>query len=288
MRHLYFLMLLSFAIFAGSEAAVGRSPEVKIMTFNIRFDNPADGVNSWSHRKLHAANCISFYEADIVGLQEALLHQLTDLTSYLPDYAYLGLGRDDGKEKGEFSAILYKRDRFEVLKSATFWLSEQPEKPGKKGWDAACPRVVTWALLKDKISGKELYIFNTHFDHVGKEARRESSKMLLSEVKKIAQDKNAVITGDFNATVDEEVIAILTDTKNPDKFVDSRQIAGLRYGPDYTWHNFGRDNSGRIIDFIFVKGKGIKVKKSGILVEKPENEVYLSDHNPVLCVLNIE
>ena len=174
------------------------------------------------------------------------------------------------------------------MKSNTFWLSEEPEKPGKKGWDAACARVVTWALLKDRTKGESFYVFNTHFDHVGKVARRESSKMLIAEVKKIAADENAIITGDFNATEDDEVIKILTDKTNPDGFINSRQVAGLRYGADYTWHNFGRDNMDKIIDFIFVKGKDVEVKKSGILTEKPNSETYLSDHNPVLCVLNIK
>ena len=287
MRRLYFPVFLSLAVFSGLESA-GRSHDLKVMTFNIRFDNPADGLNAWSRRKAHAANCIAFYDTDIVGLQEALSHRITDLLSYLPDYGYVGVGRDDGKEKGEFSAILYNRKRLEVLQSKTFRLSEHPETPGEKGWNAACPRVVTRALMKDKLDGKEFYLFNTHFDHAGKLARRESGRMLPAEVKKIAGNKNAIITGDFNATADDEVITMLTDKTNPDGFIDSRSAAALRYGAEYTWHNFGRDNSRKIIDFIFVKGKDVKVKKSGILTEKPDDDTYLSDHNPVLCVLNIE
>jgi endonuclease/exonuclease/phosphatase family metal-dependent hydrolase len=257
------------------------------MTFNVRYDNPHDSLNAWTYRKVHAANCIAFYGVDIAGLQEALRHQIQDFTSCLPDYGYLGVGRDDGKERGEYSAILYNKKRLDVLKNETFWLSEHPETPGEKGWDAACPRVVTWALLRDKASGKEFYVFNTHFDHIGKTARRESSKMLLTKVKEIAQGKNAIITGDFNATADDEVIEMLTDKTNPDSFTDTRTVAPIRYGADYTWHGFGRGKSRSIIDFIFVKGNNIKVRKNGILSEKPDN-TYLSDHNPVLCTLNVE
>src|SRR3970282_1470342 len=154
------LLIISPAIFSGDDEEL-----LKVMTYNMRvaFD---EGENSWDNRKEMVASIIKMYAADIVGLQEALRTQLDDLTKLLPEFAWIGAGRDDGKEAGEYSAIFYKKNRFEVLEDTTIWLSETPEKPSL-GWDAAYKRIITWAKLKDKETGKVFYLFNTHFDHKG-------------------------------------------------------------------------------------------------------------------------
>ena len=165
-------------VFALLVASCGRQPEAKVevMSFNIRLDHVADSMNNWKYRKDHAAQMIAYYAPDIIGMQEVVKNQLDDLKERLPQYTALGVGRADGEEKGEYCSLFYKTDRFELLKSGNFGLSETPDSIGKKGWDAACERIVTWAVLKDKVSGREIAAFNTHFDHVGKVARREKCR----------------------------------------------------------------------------------------------------------------
>jgi endonuclease/exonuclease/phosphatase family metal-dependent hydrolase len=258
------------------------------MTFNIRYDTSADSLNAWSNRKEFAASCIDFYEADIVGLQEVLHHQLDDLKHYLPAYESLGVGRYDGKTKGEYSAIMYRKDRFEVLETETFWLSENPQAVGVKGWDAACERIVTWGHFKEKQTGKDFYFVNTHFDHIGKVARRESSKLLLSKIKEIAKDKPVIVTGDFNAGSTDEAVKILTDESDPNHLLNTYNLSPLKYGPDWSFHAFGRIPVSKriIIDYIFVKGN-IATDRHGILYDTKNEELYLSDHNPVLCTVTL-
>ena len=151
---------------------------VTVMSYNIRLDTEADGINQWKNRTDKVATLLKKYNPDLLGVQEAMHNQMMDLQKELPDYAFVGVGRDDGKEKGEYSAIFYKKDKFEMLKQNTFWLSETPEVPGSKSWDAAITRVVTFAVLKDKSSGKSFIYSNTHFDHVGREARKQSATLI--------------------------------------------------------------------------------------------------------------
>lgn len=141
--------------------------EMNVMSFNIRMSTKSDGANWWEYRKDLAANVIKFYDVDMFGAQEVLHNQLTDLLDRLPDYGYVGVGREDGKTKGEYSPIFYRKDRFSVVKSGNFWLAEDMNAVGKKGWDAACERVATWAVFKDKESEKEFFFLNTHLDHMG-------------------------------------------------------------------------------------------------------------------------
>ena len=160
--------------------------ELNIMTFNIRYNTAADSLNAWPYRKDKVASQVLFHEAHILGVQEALHDQVVDLQQRLPQYKYAGVGRDDGKEKGEYSAIFYDTTRLQVLQTKTFWLSETPEVPGSKSWDAAITRIVTWIKFRDKKTKKIFFAFNTHFDHIGQVARRESAKILLQKVKEIA------------------------------------------------------------------------------------------------------
>ena len=206
-------------------ASCGKQPEAKVevMSFNIRLDHVADSMNNWKYRKDNAAQMIAYYAPDIVGMQEVVKNQLNDLKERLPQYTALGVGRADGKEKGEYCSLFYKTERFELLKNGDFGLSETPDSIGKKGWDAACERIVTWAVLKDKVSGRKVAAFNTHFDHVGEVARRESAKLILEKIKQIAGELPVIITGDFNGTVDSELSMTPQERRNPKLLNPSRK-----------------------------------------------------------------
>ena len=266
----------------GRQASVQADEPVRVMTFNIRYDNPADSLDKWAYRKDRAAKAIRFYDADIVGTQEVLHNQLEDLRQRLPGYEVIGVGREDGKEKGEYSALWYRKDRFTAKESGWFWLSETPEVAGSKGWDGACERIATWAKLQDKLTGQELFVLNTHLDHVGVEARREGVKLVLDKVQELGGDLPVIVTGDFNAAPESDVIRQVTDTADPEHLTDARTVAALVYGPDWSFHDFGRIPYGHRerIDYIFVKN-GLEVLKYGILAET-EGDAYLSDHTPVL------
>lgn len=273
---------LIVSLFFVSSLGMANPLNLNLMTFNIRYDNPEDSLNNWQFRKAFAANMIRFYEVDVLGAQEVLHNQLTDLLTALPEYSYAGVGRLDGKTAGEYSAIFYKKGKFDLEQSGNFWLSENPAAIGIKGWDAACERIVTWVILKEKITGKKFAFINTHFDHMGQVARRESAKLLLSKVEQIAQGLPLFVTGDFNATPQSEVIKILTDKNSNNCLTDSRSVAPFIYGPNWTNHAFGRVPLERrgIIDYIFIKNK-VSVHQHAVISEMLDSS-YLSDHNPVL------
>lgn len=257
------------------------------MTFNIRYNTKADSLNAWPYRKDKVASQILFHEADIVGVQEALHGQLTDMKERLPAFRYVGVGRDDGKEKGEYSAIWYDTTRLQALANETFWLSETPGVAGSKSWDAAYTRVVTWVKFRDKKTKKIFFAFNTHFDHKGKEARKESAKLLLQKVKDIAGTIPAIITGDFNARPSEEPIQVITDRSNPLRFTDTKEISSTpHYGPTGTFNGFGPKETEDVpIDFIFIKGKW-KVLKHATISQTWEGR-YASDHFAVLAEVRL-
>lgn len=269
------------------------SNSVNVMSFNIRYNNPDDGENAWPHRKDLVANTIQFHQADLVGLQEALKEQLDDLSILLPDYEWLGSGRDDGGEKGEYSAILYRKDRFDLLQSGTFWLSETPEQAGSIGWDAAITRIVTWARFKEKHSNEVVYLFNTHFDHVGERAREQSAKLLLERVRDLAGSQRVMVTGDLNAIESSPAYQTLIGGQageTPEKWAylfDTRTESKLpHFGPAYTYHGFGRATERTRIDYIFVS-RHFKVLRHAALAD-PCDGRYASDHFPVLAEVVLE
>ena len=256
-----------------------------VMTFNIRYNTAADSLNAWPYRKDIAAGQILFHDAHIVGVQEALHSQMTDLLQQLIRYKYVGVGRDDGAQKGEYSAIFYDTTRLQLLQTQTLWLSEQPLVPGSKSWDAAITRIVTWAKFKDRKTKKQFFVFNTHFDHIGKIARRESARLLLQKIKEIAGNNLLIVTGDFNSFPSDEPIKILVDANNSEKLTDTKEISSTpHYGPTGTFNGFkGRERDKDPIDFIFVKNR-IKVVKHATLSETWEGR-FSSDHFPVLASL---
>ena len=270
--------------FLGKIVGAQNKVALNVMTFNIRYDNADDLQNNWQYRKDFAARMIGFYNVDIVGTQEVLKNQLDDLLQRLPGYTSLGVGRIDGKEKGEYSAIFFQTQKFEVEKNGHFWLSQQPESIGSVGWDAACERIVTWAVFKEKKTGLRFAFFNTHFDHIGVVARKESALLLKKRVTEIAGTLPVILTGDLNVTPDAEAVyTLLADGQ----LADSRKLSKLSYGPSWSFHDFGRTAlaARRRIDYIFV-GKGIKVNRYASICETLDS-TFLSDHNPVFAEIEL-
>ncbi len=261
---------------------------LRVMTFNIRYNNPGDSANAWPNRKDYVSSQILFHRADIVGVQEAQHNQMLDLEAALKNYKYIGVGRADGKEKGEYSAIFYDNTKLELLGGSTFWLAEKTDEPGLKGWDAAIERIVTWAKFRDRKSKKIFFHFNTHFDHIGKIARRESAKLLLQKVKEIAGKTPAVITGDFNADPNDEPIRVITDVSNADHLTDTKQISETpHYGPSGTFNSFkNKEQTDLPIDYIFIT-QGFKVLQHATLSQTWQGR-FSSDHFPVFAELRRE
>ena len=251
----------------------------KLMTYNIRMDNPNDGENAWPNRKENFVNQVLFYAPDVMGIQEGLEHQVDYLANHLKSYKYVGVGRADVKEKGagEYSAIFYNFQNFKELKSGTFWLSETPDKPSR-GWDASLNRICTYILLKNKESGEKFWVFNTHFDHRGVEARKKSTRLIIQQIDAINKEKLPVfLMGDFNLQPEEEPIQFLTKQLN-----DSRSISQLPpYGPLGTFNGFDAcKNIDKRIDYIFTSENNITIKKYAVIADV--NDVkYPSDHFPV-------
>ncbi|MBN2411112.1 endonuclease/exonuclease/phosphatase family protein [candidate division KSB1 bacterium] len=261
---------------------------MRVMTFNVRVNVASDSSNAWPNRKDIAASMIRFHNADIIGLQEALKEQVDDLAIRLPEYKWFGIGRDDGKDAGEFMAIFYRSERFDVLTDSTFWLSETPGKPGL-GWDAACNRVVTFGKFKDKKTDKVFFLFNTHFDHMGQVARRESAKFLLQSVAEIGSGLPVIVTGDFNSTPDSEPYKILTQGVNGIKLIDSKSMSQYpHHGPTGTWTGFKTAYfpDRQPIDYIFIRNN-VKVLLHGTLSDSFDGR-FPTDHMPVLAEVIIE
>ncbi len=255
------------------------------MTFNIRLNLASDSLNAWPYRKDKVALHVLFMQTVILGVQEALPEQMNDLHLLLKRYRSIGVGREDGKNKGEFSAIFYDTTLVALTASGTFWLSETPFIAGSKGWDAALPRIVTWGKFTTRNSQIVFFLFNTHFDHMGKEARRQSSRLLLKMIDSIAGSAPVIAMGDFNALPDEEPIRVITDPANPLHLVDTRDISILpHFGPDGSFNGWKTSETGNLeIDHIFCNDK-IGVLRHGTLSQVWGTR-FSSDHFPVMAEL---
>ena len=263
----------------GPRGEVRDSEEViRVMTFNIRYDNPDDGIHSWTHRRDRVVSSILYSGAIVVGVQEALNHQLLQLDSSLVNHTWLGVGRDDGAELGEYTAIFYDSTRVSLTDSGTFWLSETPQVPGSRSWDAAITRTATWARF-ESVSGTVFFVFNTHFDHVGEDARVRSAALIHSKIKEIASSMPAVLLGDFNTTENSDAYSELTAD-----LADALYISELaHHGPKGTFHGsfMATDEAGPRLDYIFV-GNGIAVKKHATLSDNWDGALA-SDHLAVVA-----
>lgn len=277
MRLLVLLLLVS-------SNACKLQTDLRLLTYNLRLDTPADGVNQWPNRKETVAALLQKHGPDIFGVQEALHHQMTDLELLLHDYAWYGAGRDDAKTSGEYSAIFYKKEKFTLLQSGTFWLSETPEVPGSKSWDAAITRICSWGEFHEKTTGGKFFVFNTHFDHVGEMARLESMKLISEKVKKIAGEAPFVLMGDFNFEPTAPPYATVNDTAHWN--ISDTYLAAEKNESEKpcTFTGFKVEGADcRRIDYIFTSEK-IRVKTFNIITEN-DGTHFPSDHLPVTAVV---
>ncbi|MDR2949193.1 MAG: endonuclease/exonuclease/phosphatase family protein [Prevotella sp.] len=284
MKKLIYSLLIVLLISACSTKPL----DVNVMTFNIRLDHAGDSLNNWQYRKDNAAQMVKMNNIDILGTQEVLLNQLKDLKDRLPEYNAIGVGREDGKDKGEFSSLFYKKDKFKEIESGNFWVSETPEIVGSKGWDASYLRVAAWAILEDKGTGKQIFVMNTHLDNDGLTARKEGGSLLLKKAAELGKGLPVILTGDFNDTPESEAIKNITDANKAGHLIDSKSIATNISGTDWTFHDFGRLPLAErpLLDYIFVS-KQIKVSDYSVLPDTL-NGTFVSDHKAVVATLSID
>lgn len=274
MKKAGFLLILLFI----SQLIIAQT--VIVMSYNIRYDNPNDPY-LWKERKTLIASQIIHEKAGIIGLQEALHHQNTDLQALLPAYAWVGVGRDDGKEQGEYCSIFYLKDVYTLLKSGTIALSETPDVIGSRSWDAALQRICSWVLLEDKQSHSRFYVFNTHFDHQGEIARQKSAELLSMKLPEISEGLPFILMGDFNCEPQSAPFKLLSAA-----FQESAALAPVKHGYPSTFNGWTYQNENDVIDHIFYHSS-FQIKEYAIIAEH-FNGAFASDHYPVVSVLYLK
>jgi len=254
--------------------------QLQVITCNIRYDNPDDGENTWELRKSDLVDLLKYYQPDIFGLQEALPHQANYIGTSLNNYRFIMVGRDGPDNVSEATPIFYNPEKLELLETQTFWLSETPDKVSK-GWDAALNRIFTFARFREKENNKELVVINTHFDHIGEEARKNSALTIVKKATEMGWlGGRILLMGDFNCEPDKEPYSILKRT-----FSDSRDIATKAYGPIGTWNGFEVNSIiDRRIDYIFTKNLEIEVQRH--IDDRRPNNLQVSDHLAILVELH--
>lgn len=286
MKYSFFLFCICSTLLFGSckNQSVQKEQSLEVMTFNIRLDAPSDSANNWKYRKDNVCKMISYYQPDLLGMQEVCHNQMEDLKQGLSKYTALGVGRDDGKEAGEYCPIFFKTSKFSLVEYGNFSLSEHPETIGIKGWDASYNRITTWAILQEKNNGKNIVYFNTHLDNDGKIARKEGVQLILNKIKEIAPDMPAIITGDFNCELDEAPL----QTLEKGGMQNALKTAAIAYGPSWSFHDFGRLplEERVLLDYVFV-ADGAKVNRYRVIQDTPDSG-FLSDHYPVLVDLTLQ
>ncbi len=279
MRNIILILAIPFAMAACKYNSSSHS--INLVSYNIRFDNPNDGINAWPNRKADVAALLGFHSADIACLQEALHHQIIHLQEQLPHLSWVGVGRDDGEMLGEYSPILYNSQRFTLDHWDTFWLSSTPEKPSL-GWDAVCIRICTYAKFTDQQTRKSFFVFNTHFDHVGVDARANSAKLIVNRISEIANGFPVILAGDFNTNPEGEPYAIISQILADSYLISSEPP----YGPAGTWNGFYFSSAlDQRIDYIFVNNKFSVYKYANLSDSKDQR--FPSDHLPVFVRLGI-
>ncbi len=265
---------------ADGPADPNRADRIRVMSFNARVDQASDGDDAWTHRKEKAASVIRLHEPDVIGCQELLVHQLADIREALPGYEWVGEDRGTGDRPSEHVPVGYRTDRFTCHDHDTFWLSETPEAPGSLGWDAAHPRIATWARLEDAVTGRDLLHLNTHLDHRGERARRRGASLVVERLDEIAPESPVVVTGDMNCQPGSKPYERLTDP-----LTDARELSTHdHHGPTSTFHGFTGTPTERI-DYILVDG--LDVRQHATLTDRWDDR-YPSDHFPVLAELVFE
>ena len=273
-----FKILCSLLLLSPMAFAQQKGMPINVISYNIRYNNPDDGVNAWPNREQNVKALVKFHDADVLCVQEALPEQFDALLKNT-NFDVVGVGREDGKRKGEFSAVYFDKDRFVKKDGGTFWLSETPDVPSK-GWDAALNRVCSWVRLYDRLNKKEFLVFNAHYDHKGVQARIESAKLIKQKIQEIAPALPVVFTGDLNVTPETEAISTIKSFLS-----DAKEISEeAPYGPNGTFNDFDFNSDLKNkIDYIFVN-KGFKVQKFAVLSDS-KDKMYFSDHLPVFARL---
>ena len=284
------LFASAIALSPDARAAAPAPLAVRVMSFNIRYGTAKDGEDAWPKRQDFLIDTIRAYNPDLLGGQEVLADQADFLRQRLPDYDLVGTGRDDGKREGELSPILFRRDRFELLAHGQWWLSPTPEKVGSKGWDAALPRIVTWARLKDRPSGVTFLFYNTHWDHMGNVARVESGKLMRKLIEDARGDSNqpVIVTGDFNSTEETEQYRTLTGADgNGLKLIDAYRTVHPQRKPDEaSFNGFKGTRNGLRIDWVLHSPEWIA---KGAAIDRTEkNGRTPSDHYPLTAELELK
>ena len=272
MNKILLLIIISIGLFNNIS---GQS--LKVITYNIRYDNPKDEENRWDNRKDFLTDQIKFYEPDFLGTQEGLAHQVSFIDSTLSQYKYIGVGRNDGNSEGEFSAIFFNSEKFNLIINSTFWLSETPDVPSK-GWDASLNRICTYGLFENGNTKEKLWVFNTHFDHRGVQARSNSSKLIIKKIRELNKDNYQIVfMGDLNLEPESEAIRYLSSELTDTKTANSKVV----FGPTGTYNGFKFNQPVfRRIDYIFVSKGNVEVVKYAVLSDSKECR-YPSDHLPV-------
>lgn len=259
------------------------SSTMQAMSYNIRYDNGGDGKNNWDRRAPHVADIFTKHDVALGGLQEVLHNQMEWLQQAMPAYEFVGVGRDDGKTAGEYAPIFFRKADFELVKSDTVWLSATPDKPGSRGWDAALPRITTFAVLRHKASGTHLLLGSAHYDHRGKQAKRKSAKVIHDYISAQRAEMDIpvlILTGDFN---DLSHTAPIKALENQNCMFDAHRLADDIAGPNSTWNGFRRVERNQRIDYVFVN-PALPVRQHLIDDSRVDNR-FPSDHMPVIVTL---
>lgn len=254
----------------------GSADGLKVMSYNIRLGSAQDGTNSWEFRFAATGEMIKDQAPDVFGVQEALDYQVRFIEENFKNYKSVGVGREDGKKKGEFMSVFWNKKTVAMLDWGTFWLSETPDKPSK-GWDAECFRTATWALMKDKRTGNKFYFVNTHLDHIGAEARRNGLQLILDRVGTISKDGlPLVLVGDFNMIPGDSALEVL------DARMTSARDSAAKTDRTGTYNNWGKDS--RILDYIYYSGFG-ECPEFQTVTKRYADRKFVSDHFPVVARL---
>lgn len=266
----------------------GPQPEgqaLAVMSFNIRYGTADDGENSWPQRRELVFDVIREHDPDVLGVQEALRFQLDEIGAAVPGYGELGVGRDDGREAGEYAAIMYRADRFEVSESGTLWFSDEPDAVGSIDWGAHLPRICSWARLVEKSSGRAFYVFNVHFDHQSQESRERSAELLVGRIEARPHSDPVVVTGDFNAGEENPAMLYLLGAGDSElRLRDSFRVVHPEAVDVGTFNGFEGRTKGPKIDAILVSGSWNV--ESAAIVRTSRDGRYPSDHFPVVAVVN--
>lgn len=288
MKLFKYLFIIIFPMMIFVSCSSQKEPtELKVISFNIRFDNPGDAPNNWPNRVPLVESYLKSEMPDVIGVQEALYHQNEEILNLMPGYAYIGTGRDDGMQSGEFSSVFYNTKSLEILEDSQFWLSETPDIPGSIGWEAVLPRVVCWAHFKHIESGFTFYFFNTHYSHVSDLARQKSMEFMSEKIKEIAGDQPVVVTGDFNITKGSDLYNHMESHLKEQNGLHNAELIAHEVVPpfDNTFNGFRDEINPRVIDYIFVNDHfGVK---NYAVDQYKQDSLFVSDHWPVKAQLQV-